>query len=419
MCVAKAMDGFEIWIDATSPESSLVVFGMALPERQIAAIAQLASGRRKQCDVARIVVEHPAGARPFVAPALVELLRVEFREVTGPYAERLARASAEAKATLLALPGDAILDSRVLGALLTGSDTRVAFGGEGEKRTALIRLAPQQPQPPGDDALAVAGALLASGAARELALASIGQHLRNLRRDLAAYAFRLRASELGEVERWLFWSNYKGSTDFLTRWVFPPFVWAAVRPLTRWRVHPNWITGLAVLLCIAAIPLWARGEWLLGFIAAYSMAVLDSVDGKVARLTYTTSLFGNILDHGTDLIHPPFWYAAWAWGLAGGPTGPSFELALWLFAIYIADRLIAPFFKRIAGKSIHGYAPVDVKMRTFISRRNVNLPVFTLALPLGFGHEAIVFVVAWQVVCLAFHAVRFVQMWQEKRVVAA
>lgn len=413
------MGGFEIWIDATSSESSLIVFGMALPERQIAAIEQLANRRRNQCDVARIVVEHRAGARPFVTPALVASLRVEFREASGSYAERLARASAEAKATLLALPGDAILDSRVLGALLRGSGALVALGGEGEKRTALIRLAPQQRPAAGDDAIAVASALLASGAARELALDSIGVHLLSLRRDLAAYAFRLRASEVAETERWLFWSNYKGSTDFLTRWVFPPFVWAAVRPLTRWRVHPNWITGLAVLLCIAAIPLWARGEWLLGFIAAYLMAVLDSVDGKVARLTYTSSLFGNILDHSTDLIHPPFWYAAWACGLAGGPSGPTFELAMWFFAIYIADRLIAPFFKRIAGKSIHGYAPIDVKMRTFISRRNVNLPVFTLALPLGFGHEAIVFVVAWQVVCLAFHAVRFAQMWQEKRAVAA
>ena len=41
-------------------------------------------------------------------------------------------------------------------------------------------------------------------------------------------------------------------------------------------------------------------------------------------------------------------------------------------------------------------------MRTSISRRNVNLPVFPLALPLGLGAEAIVLVVAWQAACLPF-----------------
>jgi len=405
------MERFEIWVDATSAESALVVFGMTLPERQLAAIAQLADASA----IARVVVEHRAGAPPFIAPKLARALRVEFREARGAYAERIARACADAQATLLALPGDAILDSRVLAALLGGADSLVGFGGEGAKQTALLRLAPQQKLAAGEDAIALATALRASGAARELDLASIGQHITNLRRDLEAYAFRLPATEVAETERWMFWSNYKGSTDFLTRWVFPPFVWAAVRPLTRWRVHPNWITGLAVLLCVSAIPLWAHGAWLLGFIAAYVMAVLDSVDGKVARLSYTTSEFGDVLDHGTDLIHPPFWYAAWAWGLSGGSAGPTFELALWFFGIYTADRLLAPVFKAITGKSIHGYAPIDVRMRTFISRRNVNLPVFTLALPLGLGHEAIVFVVAWQVVCLVFHAVRVVQVWREKR----
>ena len=42
------------------------------------------------------------------------------------------------------------------------------------------------------------------------------------------------------------------------------------------------------------------------------MTFLDTVDGKLARVTLTSSPFGNVLDHSLDLIHPPFWY--WAWG---------------------------------------------------------------------------------------------------------
>jgi phosphatidylglycerophosphate synthase len=400
--------GLRVWIDATAPESALHVFGMSLVERQLAALAQL----NARGAIASVVVEHAPAAAPALRADLAASLRVSVAEACGSLAERIERAAAAGPGPLLALPGDAILDSRLLERQLSGEDGIAALGGEGAQRTALVRVAPgARLAPSGARELRdYAEDQLRAGALRELALGEIEQHITNLRRDQPAYAFRVRAGEVEATERWLFWSNYKGSTDFLTRWVFPPFVWAAVRPLARWRVHPNWVTGLAVLLCIAAVPLWAHQYWWLGFAAAYLMAVLDSVDGKLARLTFTTSLLGDVMDHGTDLVHPPFWYAAWAWGLAGGPRGETFELTLWLFALYALDRLVAPLFKAITGKSIHGYAPIDVKMRTFISRRNVNLPVFTVALPLGLGAEAIALVFAWQAVCFGFHAVRTVQV---------
>ena len=41
--------------------------------------------------------------------------------------------------------------------------------------------------------------------------------------------------------------------------------------------------------------------------------VLDTVDGKLARCTITSSKIGEAIDHGIDLVHPPFWW--WAWGV--------------------------------------------------------------------------------------------------------
>jgi phosphatidylglycerophosphate synthase len=414
---ALPQDRFAVWIDAAPAESALRVFGMSLVERQLAALAQLADAKAARFALVSVVVEHAPGAPPSLRADLVARLGVRLAEARGTLGERLARAAAASPgAALLALPGDAIVDTRAIAELLRETDSAIVVSDDGARRTGLVRVASGGAlHPSGAPALAAfAEDQLRAGAARELRLAAIEAHITNLRRDQPAYAFRLAAGSVAETERWLFWSNYKGSTDFLTRWVFPPFVWAAVRPLARLGVHPNWVTGLAVLLCFAAIPLWASGHWLAGFVAAYAMAVLDSVDGKLARLTYTTSRLGDVMDHGTDLIHPPFWYAAWAYGLAGGPRGETFELTLWFFGLYALDRLLAPIFKSITGKSIHGYAPIDVKMRTFISRRNVNLPVFTLALPLGLGEAAIGFVVVWQAACFVFHAVRVAQVWQRK-----
>ena len=49
------------------------------------------------------------------------------------------------------------------------------------------------------------------------------------------------------------------------------------------------------------------------------MTFLDTVDGKLARVTITSTKLGNVFDHGIDLIHPPFWYLAWGMGLALDP----------------------------------------------------------------------------------------------------
>ena len=418
--MAAARNRYAILIDASAAASELRVFGMSLIERQLAAIGALSRGARPACEIVSIVIEHAAGPAPSIRPSLLANLPVRLAPASGDLSARLTRAAAEASAPLIVLPGDAIVDSRVLALLVTGADSAAALGGEGAQRCALLRLAPGAKLAPSSaaDLRAFAEAQLAAGAGRELALDAIEAHIVDLRRDQAPYAFRIAAADVATTERFLFWSNYKGSTDFMTRWVFPPFVWALVRPLARWRVHPNWVTALGVALCFGAIPLWAAGHWLLGFAAAYTMAVLDSVDGKLARLTYTTSAIGNVLDHGTDIVHPPFWYAAWAWGLAGGPTGASFELTLWMFLLYTLDRLLPAIFRQMTGKSIHGYAPVDVKWRTFISRRNVNLPVFTLALPLGLGEQAIALIVAWQGVCFVFHAVRVLQVWRDRAAAA-
>src|SRR3546814_17463336 len=53
-----------------------------------------------------------------------------------------------------------------------------------------------------------------------------------------------------------------------------------------------------------------------GLVAAYAMTFLDTVDGKLARVTLTSSPIGNVFDHGIDLVHPPFWWWAWIVGLA-------------------------------------------------------------------------------------------------------
>jgi phosphatidylglycerophosphate synthase len=198
----------------------------------------------------------------------------------------------------------------------------------------------------------------------------------------------------------------------MTKWVYPPLVWKILQFLAPRRTKPNTVTFVGIVACFAAVPLFAAGIWVPGLALAYIMSVLDSVDGKLARLTYQSTPQGDVLDHGMDLVHPPFWYWAWGWALSGGDVSSGvFQASMWMVVFYIFDRIMEILFTASTGKSIHGYTELDIRVRTFISRRNVNLAVFTIALPLGLAVPAFYGIVAWQAGSALFHLSRVIRFW--------
>ncbi len=180
-----------------------------------------------------------------------------------------------------------------------------------------------------------------------------------------------------------------------------------VRPLARAHVHPNWVTIISIVLTFAAVPLFGAGYFLAGFLCAYGMSVLDSVDGKLARLTFTDSKLGNVLDHGLDLVHPPFWYCAWAYGLSQRRRLVAGVPGLAADARALCDRSADPeVYPTRFGRGLHTHAPMDGFVRTFISRRNINLPLFTVGYVAGLGIETIYLIVLWQAATCVYHGVR-------------
>jgi len=416
------ISGLRIWIDATQPGCEIRVFGMTLLERLLRAVEEAAASAQQVC------VQIPSGSSlPEGLPAeLLEGLPLRWCHSEEPLACGLERALKEAQGDpLLALSGDTVVDTRVIRHLCVVGGSVAFSSGEGAERGAALRLEGGFPglAAAGPDLVAVAEQAVRSGAAKDFFESDFDPYLTMLRRVLPPYLFRVvDAASRDRVERFLFWSNYKGSTDFLTRYVYPPFVWAMVRPLSRWRVHPNWVTVLDYVATFAAVPFFLAGSWLPGMALAYLMSVLDSVDGKLARLTYTSSRIGEILDHGLDIVHPPIWYMAWGYSLGGGDVASlTFRASLWLFAFYVADRIATGIFKGRTGRSIHGFTPLDEKVRTFISRRNVNMALFTVALLLDWALPGLrmaeltfYFIVLWQGACLLWHAERVVQFWNAR-----
>jgi phosphatidylglycerophosphate synthase len=240
-----------------------------------------------------------------------------------------------------------------------------------------------------------------------------------LRKRMAPFVTSLIDNPPITAERQMFRASYKGVTDFVTKWLWPwPAFW-----VTRWcaarGLSPNLVTAASFVLVLLAMWLFARNYFVLGLIAAWLMTFLDTVDGKLARVTLTSSKFGNVFDHGIDLVHPPFWYMAWYFGLAVDATeGQTLLLAgaAWTAVIgYVIGRLQEGFFLWRYRIELHAWRPIDSAFRLFTARRNPNLAIMTVAVIAGRPDVGLLAVAVWTVISVMFHFVRIGQAIQRER----
>jgi phosphatidylglycerophosphate synthase len=234
-----------------------------------------------------------------------------------------------------------------------------------------------------------------------------------LRKREDPYALVLRPETLGKAEWRMFMGTYKGATDLVTKWLWPRPAFHATKLCARLGITPNQVTAVSLLLVIAAFYWFWQGDWLPGLLAAWGMTFLDTVDGKLARITLRSSKFGNVFDHSIDLIHPPFWYWAWAVGLQQGPQALSNSVLVWglgvIVAGYVLQRVIEGFAIWRLGLEIHVWRRIDTWFRLVTARRNPNLLLLTLFTLAGRPELGFLAVALWTAVCLLLHVLQLLQ----------
>lgn len=266
---------------------------------------------------------------------------------------------------------------------------------------AVARRALEGESPP----LALAGVEVTNAA--RLSPAYVGELLKSAPPVVVPIA----ADRKADLERQLFDGSYKGVTDLVTKWLWPAPARAATRFCARLGIRPNLVTAVSFVLAVLATFLFAFGWFGSGLAAAWAMTFLDTVDGKLARVTVDSSPFGHILDHAIDNVHPPFWYIAWGVGLPSYQpplAGLGLETVLATIVVaYVAGRLLEAAFDFWLGKfSIFCWRPVDSYFRLVMARRNPNL-LLLMAGALGRRPDlGLVAVAAWTVGSSAFLAAR-------------
>ncbi|MBA3677448.1 MAG: CDP-alcohol phosphatidyltransferase family protein [Sphingosinicella sp.] len=234
-----------------------------------------------------------------------------------------------------------------------------------------------------------------------------------LRKRERPFMDRLTPDTVRSLERASYFGAYKGVTDILTKYLWPEWALVLTRIAARMGVTPNMVTALGALACVAATFLFYEGWYWTGLAVGLAFMVLDTVDGKLARCTITSSWWGNIFDHGIDLIHPPFWWYAWGAGLAayGRPLDNEtfWEVMLVIVGGYGVQRLIEGVFMRMFKMHIHVWRQFDSRFRLITARRNPNMVILFASLIIGRPDVGLIAVAGWTLVSVAVHSVQLIQ----------
>ena len=238
-----------------------------------------------------------------------------------------------------------------------------------------------------------------------------GTYNHELRKKESPYLLELTPETRAAVERRMFSGSYKGVTDFVTKFWWPRPAEVVTRWCAKLGMSPNLVTTLGAIGVVYSFWAFWHGHYLSGLVSGWIMTFLDTVDGKLARVTLTSSTIGNVFDHGIDLIHPPFWWWAWIVGLAayGMPTEYA-NLALWTILVgYVVQRIFEGIFKWLFGMHVHVWRPFDSFFRLITARRNPNLVILTPLALVGRPDLGILLVALWTALSLVVHAVQIVQ----------
>ena len=122
-----------------------------------------------------------------------------------------------------------------------------------------------------------------------------------LRKFDLSYVVYLQAEHKSILEDYLYEKSYKGITDLVTKWCWPRPAKAMVHKCVKYKISPNMVTSFGWMLTILAGYAFYDGQFAIGLLLGWLMTFLDTVDGKLARVTMQSSKIGHAMDHGLDL----------------------------------------------------------------------------------------------------------------------
>ena len=407
-----------VCIDARRKASGYQLWGMNIVERQIREMA-LHGVERFHIWVSQLSTNEVIRWRR----DLHHLYRLDLIVVDVETHSALVRELRKIEDDVVLLEGDVVYDDRVLvhllqsgpGCRVIGRDAEAAAyltAGHVEEIVRYIDEVNDGASAATEDPLTLPEKGLETIASRD-----IGHYVSALRLTMEPLMVRiLSPADLAPLGRQMYRRTFKGVIDAVARYGYYHLVRFITYPLSFTSIAPNLLTSMSILCIWAAIPCIATGHLAAGISSAWAGVLLDSIDGKLARLRLHLSDRMGAIEHIVAAPGLALWYAAFGWYLSEVESAVSGEL-LWTvtgIGVFVLDKVVSGGFKRLFGKEIFDFSTIDARFHLIAARRNITLVIFTLGAIVGDPGLAFQMAVMWMVITFGYHLVRLIQVATSK-----
>ena len=363
------------------------VGGLTLLERLLRQLSELKR-------VSSIVVLKPREVS-LPPPSSRVRTRVSYENASGSNAwEMLRDARAHLGERFIVVAADLLIDERLI-AWLAAQNADVmlsARAGERPKTAAALSVA----------ALEAASAEAAH--VNVVAADSLPAYWESMHGEVPLHLRRI-ASERDVEEAWPLLLDYiqRRTLELPAQYFDPFFENAIVRRLAPTAITANQVTLVTTALGFGVALLYLTGWLRLGVLLAIFVEVLDGVDGKLARITRTTSKAGEY-EHILDFFYENAWWLALGRFLSTHGSSIAWTAALAMVAFDLTDNVVYSIADVRWGRSVDNATPFLSRFRLIAGRRNIYtwmlLPGFFLGAPALSFYLA----VAWAGFTSAIHA---------------
>jgi phosphatidylglycerophosphate synthase len=363
------------------------VGGITLLERLLRQLSELES-------VSSIMVLKP---RELSLPPLSNAVRksVSYENASGTNAwEMLRDARARLHDRFIAVAADLLIDERLLTWLTAQTDDVMLSQRAGDR--------------PETAALLGVGSLDAQSAEAShinvVAADSMPTYWESMHGEVP-YHLRRIASDRDAEEAWPVLLDYiqRRTLELPAQYFDPFFENLIVRRLAPTAITANQVTLVTTLLGFGVAVLYLTGWLRAGVLLAIFVEVLDGVDGKLARITRTTSKAGEY-EHILDFFYENSWWLALGHFLSKHGSPSAWRVALLMVAFDLIDNVVYSIADVRWHRSVDNATPFLSRFRLIAGRRNVYTWMFLPGFFLGAPAFSFYLVVAWAGVTAAVHA---------------
>jgi phosphatidylglycerophosphate synthase len=193
----------------------------------------------------------------------------------------------------------------------------------------------------------------------------------------------------------------KRTLELPAQYFDPTFENLLIRRLAGTRVTANQVTLVTALLGFMVAALYYAGWLRVGVLVAIFVEVLDGVDGKLARITCTTSRAGEY-EHILDFFYENSCYLALGLHLSHG-SPHALKAALLMILFDLTDNVAYSLMDVRLGLSLDNASPFLARLRLIAGRRNIYNWLFLVGFFLGFPNHAFFLAVVWAGITAAIH----------------